>query len=373
MNKKIGIYIHVPFCISKCAYCDFYSLSYSEKQVEEYVEKIVSELNRWGAKLKCSADTLYFGGGTPSLLSANQISRIIETAKKNFGLEEAEITVEVNPKEDLADWFQCIEKYGVNRVSLGYQSGIDQELALLSRRHKVEDVVKAVEDIRAAGIDNFSLDLMIGIPNQDEQSLKRSIETAVSLNPSHISAYLLSIEENTPFYKMQEKLNIPDDDKAAELYLTACDLLKEKGFERYEISNFAIDKKYSKHNTKYWKNEEYLGLGPGAHSFLSGKRFHYSRNLKEYLDNPLEIFEESAGGFEEWFMLVIRLREGVSFEQINKKFENLDTKQAKIKADLFVKGGLLEKVESIYRLTDKGAVISNSVITELLMAFKEKQ
>jgi oxygen-independent coproporphyrinogen-3 oxidase len=372
MNKKIGIYIHVPFCISKCAYCDFYSLSYSEELVEKYVEKIASELNRWGTKLKCSADTLYFGGGTPSLLSSGQISRIIEKAKENFGLEDAEITVEVNPKEDLADWFKCIKKCGVNRVSLGYQSGIDSELELLSRRHKVEDVIKAVEDIRAAGIDNFSLDLMIGIPNQDKQSLKRSIETALSLNPSHISAYLLSIEKNTPFYKMQNKLNIPDDDKAAELYLATCDLLKEKGFERYEISNFAKDKKYSKHNTKYWKSEQYLGLGPGAHSFLSGKRFYYGRSLVEYIESPLEIFEDGAGGFEEWFMLSIRLREGVAFKQIAEKFKNIDVSQAIIKADLFVKGGLLEKVDSVYRLTDKGAVISNAVITQLLMAFKEK-
>ncbi len=373
MEHKLGLYIHVPFCISKCDYCDFYSLDYSKENAEKYVEKIISELNRWGAILRCPADTLYFGGGTPSLLSAKQISRIIEAAKKNFVLEAAEITLEVNPKEDLRQFFIEVKNAGVNRISVGFQSGVDRELCALSRRHKLSDALRTVEDIKAAGIENFSLDLMLGIPYQTNDSLRKSLEIMTSLEPAHISAYLLSVEKGTPFYKKRDSLDIADDETAEEYYLETCNFLKEKGFERYEISNFCKSGKVSRHNLKYWQGADYLGLGPAAHSRIGDKRFYYDKNLEQYLLNPKEIFEGVAGDFEEQFMLNLRLSSGICFEEIAHKYNGLNYMAAKNKADLFVKGGLMKKENNIYSLTDKGALVSNTVILELLEEFGQKK
>lgn len=368
MNKNLGLYIHIPFCVSKCSYCDFYSVCYSHSVANEYTQKIISEINRWGAKLRRPADTLYFGGGTPSLLKSEEIAAIISAAKKNLGLNNAEITVEANPKEDLKEWFKEVKKAGVNRVSLGIQSGVREELNLLSRRHSPEDAVKTVEDIKNAGIENFSLDLMLGIPNQTKESIEKSIDFVTGFEPNHISAYLLSVEENTPLFKIKNNLNIPSDDEAGELYLTACRLLEKKGYERYEISNFARNKQISVHNTKYWKCEEYLGLGPAAHSMIDGKRFYYPKNLEEYLSSPIpkEIFEGEGGGFEEEFMLALRLKEGISFKAFSNKYPCLNFEKAKNKTDLYVKGGLMEKAGDRVFLTHKGALVSNTIITELL-------
>lgn len=371
MNRKIGIYIHVPFCISKCAYCDFYSIGFSEEKAEEYVNKVISQIGRWGAELKCSADTLYFGGGTPSLLKSEQIGRIIAKVKECFYLENGEITVEVNPKENLEKWFKEVKEYGVNRVSLGLQSGVDSELKILSRRHLKSDVVRTAEAVKSAGIDNFSLDIMLGIPNQTVIGLKETLEFAVSLNPTHISAYLLSVEEGAPLFKNREKYNIPNDETAGEFYLETCRFLKNKGFERYEISNFARDGKISKHNTKYWEGKEYLGIGPAAHSMLDNKHFYYERSLEKYLADAEEIYDSDAGGFEEKVMLALRLSRGISFDEIALNYSNINVKRAKNKADLFVKAGLLETENNRYFLSDKGALLSNSVITELILEFEK--
>ncbi len=373
MNKPIGIYIHVPFCLSKCGYCDFYSLPYSEELAEKYVNRIVSEINRWGDKLCRPADTLYFGGGTPSLLSVDMIERIIFAARQKFSLEVAEITVEVNPAEDLKKWLIGVRNAGVNRVSVGFQSANEGELNALFRRHTLHDAVRTVDDIKAAGIDNFSLDIMLGIPHQTKESLRHSLSVMADLSPSHISAYMLSVEKGTYFYKNREKLNIPNDEEVEKFYLETVKLLEEKGYLKYEISNFARDGKISKHNTKYWKGEDYLGLGPAAHSSLFGKRFYYDRSLLDYIQNPKEIPDGDAGGFEEWFMLKIRLTEGFSFEEITEKFGDVNFSFAKNKADLFVKGGLMKNIDGRYSLTDKGALVSNLIIGELLEKFEQKK
>lgn len=368
-NNPIGIYVHIPFCVSKCSYCSFYSLTQNDGLMNDYTAKLVSEIYRWGRVINSPpADTLYFGGGTPSLLNHKQIKSIIDAAKDVFLLNEAEITLEANPTEDLSEFFLKVAEAGVNRLSLGLQSAVDSELKLLSRRHTVEDVRRSVLAAKKAGINNISLDLMLGIPNQTKESLKQSVDFALSQGVEHISAYLLSVEKGTPLYKNRQNFNIPDEDEASELYLETCRSLRDAGFERYEISNFAKNGKISRHNTKYWLGEEYLGLGPAAHSFFGGKRFFYKNNLNDYLAEPKEVYDGEGGGLSEFIMLRLRLKDGLSLNELKLRFKDQITPEMlnyiKQKANLFNKKGLLEFDGDIISLTDEGALLSNGIICE---------
>lgn len=365
-KRLLGLYIHVPFCVSKCAYCDFYSLSGKTDLMARYVERLIQEIHRWGRALSAPpTDTLYFGGGTPSLLSAEQIKAIIDNAKESFSLSDAEITLEVNPAESLEAFFAAVAEAGVNRVSVGLQTAEQAELKLLSRRHSATDVSRTVTAARAAGIHNISLDLMLGIPGQTAVTLKRSVDFVAEQGVDHVSAYLLSLEPGTPLYARRETLPIPDADRAGELYLTACSMLREAGYERYEISNFAKNGAISRHNTKYWMGEDYLGLGPAAHSFVGGKRFYYPRDLAAYLQNPTEIADGAGGDPTETVMLRLRLKSGLSLSMLEERF-SLATDRLRQKAAWFAKNGLVRLEGDIISLTDRGAVVSNSVITELL-------
>lgn len=369
MSGKLGLYVHVPFCVSKCAYCDFYSLTHSEELMQTYAEQIICEINRWGGMLKHPpADTLYFGGGTPSLLNEGQIKAIIDSCKDVFSLKEAEITLECNPADRGEEYFKAVALAGVNRISLGLQSGVENELKALSRRHTALDVKNTVDAARNAGINNISLDIMLGIPDQTKESLAQTVDFALSCNPQHISAYLLSLEEGTPLYNNRELFNIPTSDDAGELYLYACDLLRKGGFERYEISNFARAGKISRHNTKYWVGDDYLGFGPAAHSFVNGKRFYYECNLADYLKNPTEMQDGCGGDMEERILLGLRLAKGISLKEYTNEFGIDKNKINRItkKAELFCKNGLVSFDGDVIALTDKGALLSNSVIAELL-------
>lgn len=368
MTSDIGLYVHIPFCVSKCAYCDFYSLTYNESKAAEYTKKILCEIRRWGTELRRSADTLYFGGGTPSLLKPEYIKSIIDECKKYFLLEDAEITLEINPAENLKDFLKEVAFAGVNRISVGMQSANDGELSLLSRRHRFADTIRTVSDIKSAGVDNFSLDIMLGIPGQTKASLKSSLEAALSLCPMHISTYLLTLEKGTPLFENRNNFSIPDDDEAGELYLYTCDFLRKNGFERYEISNFAKNNKYSKHNLKYWNCEEYLGLGAAAHSFIDGKRFYYERSLNDYLKNPTCIPNGNGGDFEEYLMLKMRLATGLDINEYKRLYPEINTEKLIKKIRLFQKAGLLQNIDERISLTDKGAVVSNSVISNMLLS-----
>ncbi len=365
-----GIYIHIPFCVSKCAYCDFYSLP-NMSLMEEYGKKILSEINRWGSELSCPADTLYFGGGTPSLMDAGIIADIINKCREAFSLKDAEITLEANPKENLEEYFKILAAAGLNRISLGLQSANENELKALGRRHSPEDVIKAVSGAKNAGIDNISLDIMLGIPNQTEASLDATLDFALNLEPAHISAYMLSLEEGTPLYKNRDSLDIPSEDMTADLYLATADKLRANGFDRYEISNFARDDKISRHNSKYWTGEDYLGFGPSAHSLIKGKRFYYDRSLEAYLKKPTEIYCDEGGGLEEKIMLGLRLSLGLSLNKLKLDFGNELTedslREIVKKARLLKNAGLVSFDGDVISLTDKGAVISNSIITEFLL------
>lgn len=349
-GNKLGIYIHVPFCLKKCGYCDFYSFRPGSGDIDGYTAKIISELNRWGEKLCRPADSLYLGGGTPSLLGTENINKIIEAAKLMFGLDNsAEITVEMNPKDQLD--FRMLK---ANRLSMGLQSSNEAELSALGRRHTTEDVVntvtKAMEHIK-----NISLDVMLGIPYQTTKSLKSTLDTCLSLDVPHISCYMLKIEENTPFYG--SSLPFPDDDQTAALYLYCCDYLKKHGYKRYEISNFARPGFESRHNMKYWLGCDYLGLGPAAHSRIDGRRFYYDRDFKAYMENPAEVSEGPAGDLEEDLMLRLRTDRG---------FDISGFQSAKKTALRLAESGLVVLNGGNVSLTDEGALLENRIIYELI-------
>ena len=316
MHKdNIGLYIHIPFCEKKCAYCDFYSCIPSEDVINEYLSALEKQIKKWGGELSCPIDTLYIGGGTPSLLG-EKIIPLIENVRDNFYLSEnAEITAELNPCS-AKGFLRSARIAGVNRLSIGVQSGSDKMLKVLGRNHTREDAINTVKQARELGFDNISVDLMIGLVESDINSLKADIDFILCLNPDHISSYILKIEEKTAFAKMADKLNLPDDDQIAEQYLYMCERLKSAGFEHYEISNFAKPKKQSRHNLKYWQCREYLGLGPAAHSYIGGERFYYPSNLKDFINSPQLISDGNGGDSKERLMLGLRLSEGIDLTEI---------------------------------------------------------
>lgn len=366
--NTVGIYIHVPFCENgKCPYCDFYSLALTEELKDRYIKAVERELEKWSVSAKDRiADTVYFGGGTPSLLKEG-LARLLLSVKKYFNVpDSAEITFEANPAGIDYNLLKALRSVGFNRLSLGMQSAQDSELAALGRHHRRKDVAEAVENAHRAGFDNISIDLMLCVPNQTKESLKESIDFAASLSPRHISAYLLKIEPGTRFFDIKDTLCLPDDDEQADMYLTACELLESKGFLQYEISNFAEKGFESKHNLRYWNCGEYLGFGPAAHSFFNGKRFYYTRSLEDYINGANPKDDGAGGTFEEYVMLRLRLRDGISEAELKRRygidFSCFDTR----KISLLEKNGLIQKGHGRLALTRKGFLVSNSIISELL-------
>ncbi|BCI59447.1 radical SAM family heme chaperone HemW [Solibaculum mannosilyticum] len=363
--NPLGLYLHIPFCLRKCPYCDFYSLPASPDAMDTYTEALKASILDWGKRLKRPADTCYFGGGTPSLLGARRIAGILMAVREAFGLEKAEVTVEVNPatveQKDLATLRQC----GVNRLSIGLQSGVEEELGSLGRLHSVEQAIHTVAWARQAGFDNLSLDLMIATPNQTVESLTRSIEFCASLNPEHISAYLLKLEPDTDFGRHPPS-GIPDEEMERELYLTACERLEQKGLLQYEISNFALPGRESRHNLKYWNGEEYLGLGPSAHSFLDGRRFYFPRDLAAFLEGIGPKEDGSGGDFEEYAMLHLRLTEGIRERHVQERFGYSIPDPMWDTARRLAKGGLIHLLPDGFTLTREGMLVSNAVIAALL-------
>lgn len=361
----IGIYIHIPFCKSKCAYCDFYSFKADDTLMQRYTDKICDDIKTYAKLTAANADTLYFGGGTPSLLGGERIAQIVECAAESFSLDKnSEITLEANPADDLYDTLLFAKRAGVNRLSLGVQSGIDGELRILGRRHGTSSVMRSVDAARRAGIDNISLDLMLGIPDQTAESLRKSVDFLTALSPAHISAYLLKIEKNTPFGR-KPPATLPDDDMSAQLYLCAVELLEGRGYEQYEISNFAKGGWISRHNTKYWTGGEYLGLGPAAHSMMDGKRFYFDADIDRYLAGRTPIADGMGGGSEEYVMLRLRLCDGIDFADYRESFGEI-SKYAKKRMEQFAKTGLAVLDDEHFALTPRGFLLSNTIISDLL-------
>lgn len=367
-----GVYIHIPFCKSKCPYCDFYSYRCDETRKESYVNAILDEIttNRRASdffKKPFIADTLYLGGGTPSVLTGEQLFTIIDTAKKEYLLPpDAEITVECNPGSDIEALIPYFKKAGVNRVSLGMQSANTEERRQLGRTADKERVLQVINLLKAIGITNISLDIMLGIPLQTKDSLKETLEFAVNCKVTHISAYILKIEEGTFFHKNQSKYNFPDENTVCDLYYQCCDFLESNGYSHYEISNFALPGFESRHNTKYWRLENYLGIGAAAHSYIDGKRFYFDCNSEGFINGNKAVYDGTGGDYEEYIMLRLRLKEGLSVTELINLYGEKYAKKIIKKAPLLKEQGFANFDGETLSLTNKGFLLSNTIIAELI-------
>lgn len=361
--KPIGLYLHIPFCNGKCPYCDFYSVTPDGKTVAAYVDTLCKKIDEADRVY----DTVYFGGGTPSLIGSNNIAKIMSHISRT---PDCEATLECNPSDTGAinsefD-FEVAAKRGINRISMGLQSADDTERKALGRRGGCDDVKRAIERAKKAGIENISLDLMLGVPNQTAESLKKSIEFCKNSGAKHVSAYMLKIEEGTPFYKRKDTLILPDEDETCDLYLLAARELKKSGFEQYEISNFAQKGFESRHNLKYWRCEEYLGIGAAAHSFVNEKRFYYECSIDKFISGKPPVDDGEGGNEEEYIMLVLRLSEGLVFENYQKRFGKPVSESLINKAKELEKHGLVNVTDYNISLTVDGFLVSNSVICSLV-------
>lgn len=368
--QKIGLYIHTPFCVRKCPYCDFYSLPLSEEAaLDAYVAGVVASMERWASRYPITADTLYFGGGTPSLLGGERLATLIRRADQLFGLlsHNPEITLEANPADNLADTLSAFAAAGGNRLSLGMQSAVPSELELLGRRHTPADVARTMADARSAGLENVSLDVMLGVSGQTESSVYTSVERAADLGATHVSAYLLKIEPDTPFGHNPPPL--PEEDATADLYLAAMERLDNLGYRQYEISNTARPGYEGRHNLKYWDSLPYLGIGPAASSCFDGRRFTYPRDLSHFLAGgaPTEDPEEgvSVGSPEEYALLRLRLSDGLTAKGFRERFGTDLPRRWQENATRLPRQLVQSDAEGI-RLTREGFLLSNSLICHIL-------
>lgn len=367
-----GVYIHIPFCKSKCPYCDFYSYACREDGREEYVGALIDEINtmrRTGDFLKSdfTADTLYIGGGTPSVLSANQLSRIITAAKSRFGIDsDSEITVECNPASDIESLIPCFKETGVNRISLGMQSAVDTERRTLGRTADKKRLSQIIELLYANGIDNISLDIMLGIPFQTPQTLEETLNFAAECRVKHISAYILKIEDGTFFDTHRDRYTFPDENAVCDMYLQCADFLEKSGFYQYEISNFAVSGFESRHNTKYWELEDYLGIGASAHSFVGKKRFYLKNSTDSFINGEKAVFDCNGGDGEEYIMLKLRLKKGLLLSELKNLYGEKSAKKIYKKAPLLREQGLVNFDGEKLSLTRRGFLLSNSIIAEFI-------
>lgn len=362
---NIGLYLHIPFCKTKCPYCDFYSMRGDVSDKDMYTISLVESMENWSDKLGRKADTLYLGGGTPSILGGENIAMLTRRAKNLFGVD-GEITVECNPSAVEEDFFEAVADAGVNRISLGVQSVIESERKKLGRFSDREIIEKRIEQCKTAGIKNISLDVMLGVQEQTMKSFDETLDFCIASGATHISAYMLKIEEGTPYYKKKDSLNLPNDDEVADMYLAMSEKLRANGFEHYEISNFARSGFEGKHNLKYWNCEEYLGLGPSAHSFIDGKRFFYPRDIEYFKNGGEPIPDGNGGDEEEYIMLRLRLKDGIVFEDFEKRFEKNFPRDIIKKTERFIENGLMKYDDKSMALTEKGFLLSNLIIAEFI-------
>lgn len=365
-NKFTGIYIHIPFCDKKCNYCNFYSVANKElfdKYTTALMQSITKQANR-----NINVDTIYFGGGTPGLIGAKSLGEILNTVKESFSVQKnSEITTELNPNGLDLDFFLDLKKSGFNRISFGMQTSNENELKILGRKHTKSDIKSSVKAAKIAGFDNISVDLMLGVPESTIESINESIQFVSTLDIQHVSAYMLKVEKGTPFYKQLSNLNIPDNDKMAELYSLCIEKLSNIGFSQYEISNFSKKSFESQHNLKYWNCEDYLGFGPSAHSFLDGKRFFYAESISDFIYGKPPVLDGNGGDFEEFAMLKLRLVDGIRKKDCISRFENGELLFLNlIKNTKKCPKDLISFNEEKINLTSKGFAVSNAVILTLI-------
>ena len=371
MEQTLGLYLHIPFCKSKCTYCDFYSLPHSEEKMDAYTAALIRHLEEVAPRCaRQTVDTVYFGGGTPSYLGEKRLTQLLKTVKKRYHVaSDAEITLEANP-DSAGDWktLRVLRKAGFNRISLGVQAADDAMLRRIGRVHTWDQVLSAVAAARMAKLENLSLDLIYGLPGQTLADWQETLTAAAALEPKHISCYGLKVEPGTPLWQQRQSAALPDDDAQADMYLWTVDYLAKQGYVQYEISNFARPGFESRHNLKYWQLGEYAGFGPGAHSDLGGVRFAYERDLDAYIAGELRLSEmERIPPLDrdlEYIMLSLRTVQGIDsgyFErQFRQKFRPMEELLTRYEAN-----GLAARTERGWHLTPRGFFVSNAIIVSL--------
>lgn len=375
-DTTFGMYIHVPFCLKKCDYCDFYSLTdYSLEK--KYITALCRHMEIFANEHPCALPyTIYIGGGTPTSLSTESLEALLSGISKYFDISRVkEYTIEANPATVDSEKLELLKANKVTRLSIGMQSSHDSELMALSRIHTFDDFSTSYF-LAKKYINDINVDIMSGIPRQTRKSLSQTLDTIIAIKPQHISAYLLKIEKGTPFFSRQSALGLPDEDTCSDMYLDVSKRLSDAGYLHYEISNFALDGHISIHNTGYWKRREYIGLGPAAHSFFGGVRYSYRRSLVEYIDNlasgRLPPFEEYSvlsdkDAVNEEIMLSLRLSSGLDISYLKEKtgYDILKENEREIRE--FVSNGFASLENGVLRLSEKGFAVSNYIISGLLL------
>lgn len=353
-----GLYIHIPFCVKKCNYCDFYSVAPSCAGRGAYADALCSAADRYRGE---PADTVYFGGGNPLLMGEDRLCALQKELAARFSLcADSEITLEANPEDVGLEGLSVLRRGGFTRISIGIQTLCDDTLRLLGRRHDAETAVRALKTAVAAGFEHVSADLMLGLPGQTVPQVRAHIAALAALGVDHLSAYLLKIEPGTAFAAME--LTLPGEEETAELYLAACEECERHGLAQYEISNFARPGGRSRHNLKYWRLEPYLGFGPAAHSYFGGRRFYYPRSLEGFLADPQKTADDgSGGGADEQIALSLRLTDGLALSRLGTFPELLRRKM-----QAWSRAGLCRLDGGVLRLTPQGFLVSNEIIAEIL-------
>ena len=378
VKTPLGIYVHVPFCRSKCHYCDFYSVTDMDSQLSDgYLDAVCDHIRETGPLAPgYRVDTIYFGGGTPSYFGAEGMAAILAIIRRSFDVAgDAEITFEANPDSINPKLLRRLRGEGFNRVSLGVQCSDDAVLRAIGRPHDYDMAVDAVKMIRRAGFKNLSLDLIYGLPDQDLEKWQQTLRSVLELKPEHISCYGLKLEEGTPLCQHQHQLWLADDDMQADMYLATVEILRSHGYKQYEISNFCKRGRESKHNMKYWTGGEYLGFGPDASSDFAGKRFAVIRDLHGYItgirsggqvlrDIQTVPQRERAG---EYLMMHLRTTYGISGEEYENKFLLPFAPIEKALVQCRSRGHALRGSDGRWHLTAEGFLLSNSIITDLML------
>lgn len=377
--KKLGLYIHFPFCIRKCLYCDFYSLPTTSGVPDEYLSALFKQLEEYGLQTSgYTVDTVFLGGGTPSLMDEKQFSLLFKQIYRAFHVaSRAEVTVEANPGTVDRKKLRALKKAGVNRLSFGAQSFCPGDLSVCGRVHGVKDNYRAVSDAREAGFSNINLDLMYGLPNQTMAEVVMSLSAAFRLGVEHLSFYGLKLEEGTPFYEMKDKLSLPDEDAESEMYFASRELMRQNGYLQYEISNFAKKDMYCRHNIKYWNGEEYLGIGPAAHSYFAGKRFSFKKDVKLYIDcfsgknDTGSIVDEmidipKSARVAEYVMLRFRLTDGIDCAAFAKLFGRDFDQLYYQKLQPYINSGHIVRTARGYAFSPAGMYVSNYILSRII-------
>ena len=373
-NSPVEIYIHIPFCIRKCDYCDFLSGPSGPKEQADYVQALLREIQAVEEGEGRSVSSIFIGGGTPSVLDERLLGDILKEIRNRFKMEEdAEITIEVNPGTANIGKLQAYREMGINRLSIGLQSPQDRELKILGRIHNYEQFLETYQEARTVGFDNINIDLMSAIPDQTYEGWAKNLRTAAELEPEHISAYSLIVEEGTPF--AARKLNLPDEDTEYNMYEATAQILKEYGFEQYEISNYTRKGRECRHNVGYWTRQDYLGFGLGASSLYGKERFANTADMKKYLENsrnPEKIREKEPSltredEMAEFMFLGLRMTKGISKADFQRCFGcTIESVYEEVLEKYESMGLLLEQDGRIF-LSREGIHVSNSIMAEFLL------